>query len=460
MQFIEQLINIIGRENLLSEKAALGDFSHDETEDITVYPKLVVFPKTVVQISSICQLCNQFKQSITVRAAGSGLAGAAIPAPDSIVLSMMHFNKIIQIDAENFQVTTEPGVITEDLQTILASYHMYYPPDPASKSFSTIGGNVATCAGGPHAVKYGVVRDYVLNLEVVLANGEIIWTGANTLKNATAYNLTSLFVGSEGTLGIITKIVLKTIALPRYNELILVSYPNIQKACSSVAKLFQLGYTPSVLEFMERKAVELSLSYLQMNQQIIPEQTAAQLLIEIDGNNKEMLEREIKEIYKDLLDTGPIEVLYAESQQQKELLWTIRKNIGKATKQNNIYKEEDTVVPRANLPILMEFVKQLGDQYGFESVCYGHAGDGNLHINILRNNLDDHFWNNQLKEIIRLLFQRVKELGGTISGEHGIGLVQKDYLDIVFSKTEIELRKKIKAVFDPNNILNPDKIFK
>jgi len=446
-------------EYVFTDKESLENYASDETEAIQQVPGVVLKPSTPEEVSSILKHCNENKLPVTPIGAQTGLSGGAIPQKDGVAVSMERFNKILTIDTENHQVTVEPGVITQVLQETVQEDGLFYPPDPASKGSCFIGGNISENSGGPKAVKYGVTSDYVLNLEVVLSSGEIIWTGANVLKNATGYNLTQLLVGSEGTLGIITKIVLKLIPFPTHNLLMLVPFYSSAKACESVAAIFKAGITPSGLEFMEKDALLLAQSFVSDSSIKVNENHAAHLLIEVDGMDKEILMNECSEIFNVLEHFETDEILFAESEMQKEQLWKLRRSVGEAVKAKSIYKEEDTVVPRFQLPNLLRVVKELGNEYGFESICYGHAGDGNLHINILKGNLSDEFWNSTLKEAIRKLFIEVKKMEGTLSGEHGIGLVQKEYMDIVFEPVTINLMKSIKKVFDPNGILNPGKIF-
>ncbi|HND88458.1 MAG TPA: FAD-linked oxidase C-terminal domain-containing protein, partial [Saprospiraceae bacterium] len=334
-----------------------------------------------------------------------------------------------------------------------------YPPDPSSRGWSFIGGNISTNAGGPKAVKYGVVKDHVLNLEVVLPSGEVIWTGANTLKNSTGYNLTQLLVGSEGTLGIVTKIVLKLQPHPTHNLLMLVPFRSAESACAAVAAIFRAGVTPSGLEFMERNAIDWAVRYVGETPVPIHEEDAAHLLIEVDGFHPDSLIADCATITQVLEGYDCGEIFFADDETTKTSLWKLRRNVANAVKTNSVYKEEDTVVPRAHLPQLLRTVKDVGARYGFESVCYGHAGDGNLHVNILRGALDEHAWEVTVTQGIREIFEYVRSVGGTISGEHGIGWVQKPYLDIVFSEIEMRLRRDIKRVFDPLGILNPGKIY-
>jgi glycolate oxidase len=440
------------------DEMALRDNSHDETEDLVFLPEAVAEPANTAEVSALMKICHKHRIPVTVRGGGSGLAGGALPIYGGLVISMKRFDQIIQIDTRNFQVTVEPGVITENLQQAVKEQGLFYPPDPSSRGWSFIGGNVSTNAGGPKAVKYGVVKDHVLNLEVVLPNGDIIWTGANTLKNSTGYNLTQLLVGSEGTLGIITKIVLKLQPHPTQNLLMLVPFRSAESACSAVAAIFQAGVTPSGLEFMERNAIDWAVRYVGETPVPIQAEDAAHLLIEVDGFHMESLIADCETITGVLEQFDAGDIFFADDEATKTALWKLRRNVAHAVKKNSVYKEEDTVVPRAELPHLLKKVKAVGAQYGFESVCYGHAGDGNLHVNILRGQLTEEAWLFEVPKGIREIFQFVKSVGGTISGEHGIGLVQRPYLDIVFSKTELKLMRQIKKVFDPRGILNPGKI--
>jgi len=450
--------------HLLKERASIENeqlliHSKDETEDISILPGIVLKPKNVDEISKILTYCNEHKLPVTPSGARTGLSGGAIPLKGGIALSMVKFSRILNIDEDNMQVTVEPGVITQVLQEAVKEKGLFYPPDPASKGSCFIGGNVSENSGGPKAVKYGVTNEYVLNLEVVLPTGEVIWTGANVLKNATGYNLTQLMVGSEGTLGIITKIVLKLIPHPTTELLMLVPFFSAQDACTAVAAIFKAGITPSALEFMERDALLWTQDFLKDNSIIIQENHAAHLLIEVDGFNQDVLMEECTKIMDVLAQFETDEILFADSASQKDKLWRLRRTVGEAVKSHSIYKEEDTVVPRFELPKLLAHVKLIGDKFGFKSVCYGHAGDGNLHVNIIKGELTDDQWENDLPIAIEEIFKEVVKLGGTLSGEHGIGLVQKPYMPLAFSAKSLNLMKEIKKVFDPNNILNPDKIF-
>ena len=450
--------NEIGNDYVFLEENILNDYSHDETEDLKFLPQIVLKPCNTDQVSKIMIYCNKRNIVVTPCGARTGLSGGSLPIYAGVALSLENFNKILQLDEKNLQATVEPGVINQVFRDFVEQKNLFYPPDPASKGSSFLGGNLAENSGGPKALKYGVTKDYVLNLEVVLPTGEIIWTGANVLKNSTGYDLTSLMIGSEGTLGIITKIVFKLIPLPTKDITMLVPFKSAENACEAVSAIFMNGITPSALEFIERDAIDWTLKYSDIKMDI-KEDIQAHLLIEVDGNDLDDLFNDCEKISNVLHDFECGEILLAESKEQKDRLWRLRRMVGEAVKSNSIYKEEDTVVPRAELAKLLTGVKKIGKDFGFKSVCYGHAGDGNLHINIIKGDMSDKKWDLELKDAIREIFILTKNLGGTISGEHGIGFVQKDYIDIVFSKKEIEIQKGIKNLFDPNNILNPGKIF-
>jgi len=457
-EMIGQLQAIVGQSFLFLDEETRRNYGHDETEDYIFPPNVVLKPGTVEEISEIMKLAFQYEIPVTPIGGRTGLSGGALSIYGGIGLSMDRFNKILYIDEQNLQVTVEPGVVTQTLQEAVLEKSLFYPPDPSSRGSCFIGGNVAENAGGARAVKYGVTKDYVLNLEVVLPNGEIIWTGANTLKNSTGYNLTQLMVGSEGTLGIITKIVMKLLPKNTHNILMLVPFFNSSQACEAVAKIFKAGITPSALEFMERDAIDWTLRFVDGVSLNIKDEVKAHLLIEVDGNYPDVLFSEAEKITEVLEQFDIDEILFADSEDQKNALWKLRRAVGEAVKANSIYKEEDTVVPRYELPKLLEGIKSIGNKYGFKSVCYGHAGDGNLHVNIVKGEMSDEDWNTEIPKGIREIFELTVALKGTLSGEHGIGYVQKNYMDIAFSQTQLFLMKGIKNVFDTKNIMNPGKV--
>jgi glycolate oxidase len=456
---IELFNKICGASNVLTGREELEMYASDETEDLYFLPAVVLKPGTAAEIGAILKICNEDRIPVTPRGAGTGLSGGALPHIGGVVISTERMNSIIEIDERNLQVITEPGVITEVLQNAVKEKGLFYPPDPASRGSCFIGGNIAENSGGPKAVKYGVVKDYVLNLEVVLPTGEIIWTGANVLKNSTGYSLTQLIIGSEGTLGIVTKIVLRLIQHPRHDLLILVPFNSVEKACEAVNAIFRAGFIPSALELVEVDALIITSRFVQSSPVPITADVAAHLIIEVDGNHIATMMQEIEAISQLLIEFDCGEIYFAEDSVQKDELWKLRRRVAEAVKIDGYTIEEDTVVPRAQLPALMKGVKELAVEYGFKAVCYGHAGDGNLHIRIKKEGSSNSQDDPEVIKSIRALFTLVKKLGGTISGEHGIGLVQKDFMDIVFSAKQIALMRGIKKVFDPNNILNAGKIF-
>jgi glycolate oxidase len=458
VDILTTIIEIVGEDAVITDHAALEKYSHDETENLSYYPEVVVKPRTAQEVSQLLKLCNEKHIPVTPRGAGTGLSGGALSVMGGLLLSMERFDQIIAIDEQNLQATVEPGVITEEFMNAVAAKSLLYPVDPASKGSCFIGGNVAHGSGGPRVVKYGTIREYILNLEVVLPSGDIIWTGANTLKYASGYNLTQLMIGSEGTLGIITKIVTKLIPHPTHDALMLAAFPSNESACAAVSAIFRAGIVPSAVEYMERKCMEWVKAYNGIVFDL-KDNDAAFLLIEVDGTDIDVIFTECGKINTVLEQFGCTDVLFADSAAKKTELWRIRRSIGESVKVNSVYKKEDMVVPRANLPQLVSGIKAIGGSYGFDSVCFGHAGDGNLHLNIIQGNMSDADWHNKLNQGIHEIFELTVNLGGTISGEHGIGLVQKEFMPLKYSPIHFELWRGIKKVFDKNNILNPGKIF-
>lgn len=456
---VEDFKKICGEENVLTNVDQMADYAHDQTESLHFLPEAVLKPRTAEQISEVLKICNRDLIPVTPRGAGTGLSGGALPQLGGVLISTEKMNAILEIDEKNLQVITEPGVITEVLQDAVNERGLFYPPDPSSRGSCFIGGNISENSGGPKAVKYGVVKDYVLNLEVVLPTGEIIWTGANVLKNSTGYNLTQLIVGSEGTLGIVTKIVLRLIPFPKYDLLMLVPFKSVEKASEAVSAIFRAGYTPSALELVEIDALKIVSKFVDSTAVPITDDIAAHLIIEVDGNHQDTLMLEMEAISELLLKYDCGEIYFADDSVQKAELWKLRRRVAEAVKIDGFTIEEDTVVPRAELPSLIKGVKALGVQYGFKAVCYGHAGDGNLHIRIKKEGTANSQDDPEIIKSLRALFTLVKKLGGTVSGEHGIGLVQKSFMDIVFAEKQLDLMRGIKKVFDPNHILNAGKIF-
>ena len=460
----EQLKSIVGAANFHIDEETLTIHASDETEDHVFMPQVVVMPRTAEEVAAVLKLCNDHVIPITPRGGGTGLSGGALPVKGGVVVAMKRFNEILEIDELNLQATVEPGVITEVFQNAVKEKGLFYPPDPSSKGSCFLGGNLGENAGGPKAVKYGVTRDYVINMQVALVTGEVIWTAANVLKNSTGYNLTQLMCGSEGTLGIITKIVFKLRPFPTKDVTLLVPFTTSEEACRAISGIYMAGITPSGMEYVERDAIEITMKYVDevLSAPVaidLPDNINAHLIIELDGNDDEVLMRDAEKIVEVLENYETGEVYFAQSAEEKEGLWRLRRNVSPAVNSYTLTKAEDVVVPRGNLPALVTAIKTIGKQYGFRSVCFGHAGDGNLHVNVMKEQLDDAYWNKEVNEGITDIFKAVIELGGTLSGEHGIGIAKRPYMHLAMAEKNLDLMRGIKAVFDPKGILNPEKIF-
>jgi glycolate oxidase len=456
METVTTLREISGEANVLTERFDLEPYSHDETEDLIFFPEVAIRPLTTAEISEIMKYCHENNIPVTTRGGGTGLSGGALPVYGGVVISTERMNRILEIDRENLMATVQPGLITHELHQAVEALGLFYPVDPASKESCTIGGNVAECAGGPRAVKYGVTRDYVYGLTCVLPDGRIFKTGGKLLKNVTGYNLAQLIVGSEGTLCIVTEIILKLIPLPQYKQTILAPFDSLTKAAKALTEIFHSKITPRAAEFMEQRAIRAAEEKL--GKPFPHSDKAALLLFEIDGDRADVLDEQAEKIGEICVAHDAVDVFVADNREKQEELWQMRRNIGEAVKSIAIYKEEDTVVPRSRLPELVEKIGTISRKYGILTISYGHAGDGNIHVNIIKKDISDDDWSNRLPHVIEELFREVAILGGSISGEHGIGWVQKNYLPLALNAVEIELMRKIKDVFDPRGILNPGKI--
>ena len=456
---LQSLEALVGPEHVLTSSEHRLTYGKDQTLDWVYPPAAVVRPANAQEVSAVLRWAYAQNIPVTPRGAGTGLAGGALPVTGGLVVSTERLNQILDLDVANLQVTTEPGVLTQVLQETVEAQGLYYPPDPSSRGSSYIGGNVATNAGGPRAVKYGVVKDYVINLQVVLPQGDLIWTGAHTLKNSTGYQLTQLLVGSEGTLGIITQIVLKLLPRPHHNLLLLASFGSVQQASAAVSAIFRAGVVPSALEFMERRALELAAAYVGTSAPL-GEDVQAQLLIEVDGNHLDSLYADCETLDQVLQAHDCLEVLFADDAATQNKLWTLRRNLNPAIKQHaKAMKKADTVVPRAALPELLAAIHRIGAEHGIRAVNYGHAGDGNVHVTLMQEEQSDEHWAAHAPVALRAIFEAVADLRGTISGEHGIGYLQKEHLPLVFSPAALQLQRAIKQAFDPKGLLNPQKLF-
>jgi len=450
---IKQLTRIVGEENISTEPEELSCYSYDGTGRVYL-PHAVVFPDSAAEIAAILQAANEHGFPVVPRGAGTGMTGGSLPIRGGVVLVTSRMNHILEIDPENMVAVVEPGVITGDLQAELKKHRLLYPPDPASLKFCTIGGNAAECAGGPSAVKYGVTKDYVLGAEIVLPTGEIMQTGVRTEKGVVGYDLTRLFVGSEGTLGIFTKLILRVLPLPESKATFLLQFDTLEKATELVARILAQNISPCTLEYMDRTALSVVRSHISLD---LPENTAALLLLEVDGSSEEV-DRQARRV-EDFLQQLDIAYRRASSRQEVEELWLARRSISPASfslKPDKI--SEDIVVPRTRIPDLVRFTEDLARSLELTILTFGHAGDGNIHVNIMVDRKNAQEQENGLSARERL-FEHVVGLGGTLSGEHGVGITKSPFLSLELDVTAVNVMRRIKQLFDPNNILNPGKIF-
>ena len=462
-KIINELIEILGAKNVIYDDIeAMEQYSHDEVAEKSYahMPEVVVKPTTTKEISKIMKLANKYKIPVTPRGAGSGLSGGAIPVNGGIVLSVEKMNRIIEIDKKNFIAVVEPGVITNDINNLVKDDGLFYAGYPMSVETCYIGGNVAENAGGGRAVKYGVTGRYIYGLEVVMPTGEIVHLGGKRMKDVTGYDLIHLMVGSEGTLGIFTKIYIKLVPLPQANVSLLVLFKDIESAIKLVPKIMTFGrIIPTSIEFMDELSFKASCEYL--NEKIPFEKAGAMLLIELDGNSKKELEGQYEIIGNLCTENGAIEVYVADNATTSERIWKIRRNIAEAWKLISPHQSlEDVVVPISEIPKFMTKIKELSEKYDIPIPCYGHAGDGNLHATPIKNPkflMDE--WHEKLDALLPELYKAAIELGGTISGEHGIGSKRNKYMPMALEPAQIEMMKNIKKALDPNLILNPGKIF-
>jgi len=453
-KILKEIESIVGKDDLLTEKEDRICYSYDAT-NLKFLPEAIIFPQNTEEISRILKIANREKIPVFPRGAGSGFSGGSLPVNGGVVLATSKMDRILELDEENLTVDVEPGVVTEKLQKFVEAKGLFYPPDPASLKFSTIGGNIAECSGGPRALKYGVTRDYVLGLEIVLPTGEIMSTGAKTAKSVVGYDLTRLMVGSEGTLGIITKATLRLIPLPEEKNTLLVLFKKIEAAALAVTNIIKSRVIPSTLEFMDKDSIKCVEDYSGMG---LSDNVDALLLIEVDGG-KELVENQAETIKKICLDNGAKEVRIAGDKREVKKLWQLRRSISPALaklKPNKI--NEDIVVPRSKIPDAIIGIRRIAGKYNLTNANFGHAGDGNIHVNIMIDkSLKDEL--NRAEEAVKEIFELVISLGGTISGEHGIGTTKMPYIGMELSQLAIDIMKKIKHALDPKGILNPGKIF-
>lgn len=444
-------------ERVLYGDAINEEYSHDELGGIHSVPDIVVRAKSTEEISKIAAYAYSNDIVLTVRGSGTGLVGACVPVRKGIVLDTSLMNNILELDEENLTVTVEPGVLLMELSKFVEDNELFYPPDPGEKT-ATIGGNISTNAGGMRAVKYGVTRDYVRALEVVLPDGTIINPGGKIVKNSSGYALKDLMIGSEGTLGIITKATLKLLPLPKKTISLLIPFPDVSQAINTVPQIIKAKCIPTAIEFMQKEVIEDSESYLGTK---FPDSSSdAYLLLKFDGNSTAEIEANYDETAKLCLENGAKDIFISDTEERDETIWKARGAFLEAIKNSTSEMDEvDVVVPRNCVNEMVEFSHKLQDKVGVRIKCFGHAGDGNLHIYVLRDELGDKAWSEKLNEAMDEMYKKANDLKGAVSGEHGIGYAKKPYLMRSLDAKEIELMRGIKKVFDPKNLLNPDKIW-
>ena len=452
---IEALTAIVGAENIYHDKAHLRAYSYDATR--TYYePDAVLFPRDEEDISRILVYCNHHRIAIVPRGAGSGFTGGALPVNGGIVLAMeKHMNRILEIDMENMLAVVQPGVINKDLQRHVEERGLFYPPDPASEEYSTLGGNVSENAGGMRAAKYGLTKDYVMALRAVLPNGDIIRAGKRTIKDVAGYNIAGILTASEGTLAVITEITLKLIPKPRYAKSYMGIFPDVEAAMNAVFKSLAGGANPVAMEFLDALVVKAVKEKLGIE---LPEEAGALLIGDVDGNVPEEVAFQLKVLEESFLSNGAQEFRVAEDPAERELIWKGRRGASPSITMYGTKKlNEDISVPRSMLPEALKRIYAIGEKYGLVVPCFGHAGDGNIHVNVMVDGSDPDELERGHKAI-REIFELVVEMGGTLSGEHGIGLSKAEFMDIAFTPAELNLFQSIKKAFDPNGILNPGKM--
>lgn len=455
IKHIDAFKDIVGSENVYSDKAHLIAYSYDATR--TKYePDAVVFPKNEEDVSKVLKYCNEHKIVITPRGAGSGFTGGALPANGGIVLALeKYMNKILEIDMQNLVAVVQPGVVNKDLQRAAEAVGLFYPPDPASEEYSTLGGNVNENAGGMRAAKYGITKDYVMALRAVLPNGDIIRAGKKTIKDVAGYNTTGILIASEGTLAVTTEITLKLIPKPRFTKAYMGIFPSVENAMNAVFKSLAAGANPVAMEFLDSLVVKALKEKLKVD---LPEDAGALLIGDVDGNVSEEVEFQLNTLKKSFEENGVSSFVVANDGKERDKLWYARRN---ASQSITIYGSkklnEDISVPRSKLPEALKAIYAIGEKYGFKVPCFGHSGDGNIHVNVMvdgSNPKELELGHHAIEEIFKL----VVDMGGTLSGEHGIGLSKAPFMEIAFNEQELNLFRSIKKAFDPNNILNPGKM--
>lgn len=455
LKHLKALTNIVGKENVKSDKAHLIAYCYDATKN-RFEPDAVVFPRDEQDVSNILKYCNTHKIIIVPRGAGSGFTGGSLPASGGIILSLeRHMNKLIEIDMQNMLGIVQPGLINMDFQKAAEKVGLFYPPDPASEEYSTLGGNVSENAGGMRAAKYGITKDYVVALRAVLPNGEIIKAGKKTIKDVAGYNVAGILIASEGTLAIITEITLKLIPKPKFKQTYMGIFPNVTSAMNAVFKSLASGANPVAMEFLDALVIKALKEKFKLD---LPSQAGAILIGDVDGSSKEELISQLETLETSFAQNDSTDFIIAQNEEESKKLWFARKNASPAVTIYGTKKlNEDISVPRSRLPEALEGIYKIGEKYNLSVPCFGHAGDGNIHVNVMVDKDNEKELEDGHKAIEEI-FQFVVDLEGTLSGEHGIGLSKAPFMHIAFNNAEMELFRSIKKAFDPNNILNPFKM--
>jgi len=455
-KILEALCRVLPAESLSRDAEAIALHARDSTEDLVAPPDVVVTPRTEEEVVRLLQKADELRIPVTPQGARTGLSGGALAVSGGIALDLTRFDRILEIDRQNQFAVAEPGVVTQTLHEAVEAVGLFYPPDPASRGSCTVGGNIAENAGGPRAAKYGTTGRYVSGLRVVLPGGRLLDLGGKNRKDVAGYDLVSLFVGSEGTLGVVTRATLRLLPQPTHRRLLWASFAAEESALAAVARLFDRGREPSACEFMERRAAEVSARSLDLK---LPADADAHLFVEADGFDEETVAGDAERFGEILMEAGAADVKLAVSEPQQRELWRLRRSVGEAVKNLGPYAEEDCAVPRARLPELFRAVRDVASRHGLVAISYGHAADGNIHVNIVQPKGERERWLKHREAAIEEIFRAVVDLGGTITGEHGVGLTQKKYMRLRHSPETLRVMGALKSIFDPNGILNPGKIF-